>query len=82
MANKWKVWIDQKAFSEQVLKGEGVKAAIQDIANGCVNAAGEGYEAKPYVGKLRAGVIVAPVTTKAYYDNLRNNTLLKSLRGK
>lgn len=79
---KWKVWIDQKAFSKHVLKGDGVKKAVMEIGTQAVNAAGEGYMAKPYTGKYRAGVIVAPETAKAYYDNLRNNTLLKSLRGK
>ena len=79
---KVKVWIDQKAFRDNVLKSQATQKALADIGNQVVNAAGDGYEAKPYVGKLRAGVIVSPVTTEAYYDNLRNNTLLKALRGK
>lgn len=82
MASKWKVWIDPKAFRDNVLKGEEIKKALNDVSSQTLNAAGEGYKAKPYVGKNRAGVIVAPETAEAYYDNLRNNTLLKSLRGK
>lgn len=82
MASKWKVWIDQKAFRENVLKGDETKKAINDAANRALNACGEGYKAKPYDGKLRAGVVIAPETAEAYYDNLRNNTLLKAIRGK
>ena len=61
---------------------EEIKKALNDVSSQTLNAAGEGYKAKPYVGKNRAGVIVAPETAEAYYDNLRNNTLLKALRGK
>lgn len=82
MANKWKVWINQKAFSQQVLKSAEIQKAVNNIANQAVAVAGEGYKVKPYIGKLRAGAIVAPDTAEAYYDNLRNNTLLKSIRGK
>lgn len=82
MGQKWKIWIDQKAFSNNVLKSPETQQAIRAIADNAVNAAGEGYKAKSYVGKYRAGAIVAPETAKAYYDNLRNNTLLKSIRGK
>lgn len=78
---KWKVYIFQDKFSQEVLKSAEVKAALNNIANDVVRAAGPGYKAKPYVGPLRAGVIVAPDTSEAYYDNLRNNTLLKSIRG-
>ena len=84
MANKpqWKVWIDKKAFSENVLKSAEVKAALNEVATNALKVAGEGYKAKPYTGRYRAGVIVAPDTPEAYYDNLHHNTLLKSIRGK
>lgn len=82
MASKWKVWIDPTAFSQNVLKGEEIKKALKDAGDRAVRAAGTGYKSKPFDGAKRAGVTVAPETAEAYYDNLRNNTLLKALRGK
>ena len=81
MANKWKVWIEPTAFRDGVLKSAETQKAINDVAEQIKNAAGEGYIVKPYVGKNRVGAIVAPDTPKAYYSNLRNNTLLKAMKG-
>lgn len=81
MANKWKVWIEPSAFREGVLKSADTQKAINDVAEQIKNAAGEGYAKKPYVGRNRAGAIVYPDTPKAYYSNLRNNTLLKAIKG-
>ena len=78
---KWVVTLNSAGIKE-VLKSQEVKSALNDVANKTLNAAGEGFKAKPYTGKNRAGVIVAPETAEAYYKNLRNNTLLKALRGK
>ena len=78
---KWVFKLDYAAFREGILKGDGIKKELNNKATQIVNAAGEGYKQKPWTGQRRAGVLVAPDTAKAYYDNLRNNTLLKSIKG-
>lgn len=59
-------------------------AAMQDILKGYAtkikNNAGTGYEQDVYVGKNRANAQVWAETNEAKADNLKNNTLLKSVR--
>lgn len=74
-----KVWIDKNAFSEEVLKGSGIKAVLQDAADKTVANAGEEYEAEVKVGARRATARVKPGTAHAFYSNRKHNTLLKAV---
>lgn len=78
---KVKVWIDKKAFSDVVFKGEELKQVVSDEANAIQGRAGEGYEAETKIGANRVYAVVRAATPKAYYSNLKHNTLLKSIGG-
>lgn len=57
--------------------------SMQDILNKKADQvaknAGDGFEALVRVGKTRASVKIHPETPKAYYSNLKHNSLLKAL---
>lgn len=64
----------------QLLKCEELCDGMQSIGDSIVSRAGGGFEADTQVGKKRAHTFIRAVTTEAYYDNLKNNTLLKALQ--
>lgn len=78
---KWNVWIDKKAFSDGVLKGEGLEAVIRQKADEIQKRAGVDYKAVTKRGVFRSYAVVVPATPKGVNDNLKNNTLLKALGG-
>ena len=72
-----------------VLKSDGIRALMKDagimsvcenIAGGMLNRCGSGYAMEQKVYQTRGGFIVYPDDAEAFYDNLRNNTLLKAVR--
>lgn len=72
------------------LNWDGVRELMQspEMVNVCKqyaekirNKAGSGYEISTHVGKTRANASVIAVSHKAKNDCLKNNTLLKALRG-
>ena len=76
---KVKVWIDRDAFSEVVLKGDGLKALVRSAADAVVDNAGDEFEATVNVGSRRVNARVHPATAHAYYSNRKHNTLLKAM---
>lgn len=55
-------------------------AILSEEAGKIVQRAGDGFEAEePYHGTGRANVRVKPSNAKAYYHNLKHNTLLKAI---
>ena len=80
MAKKWKVWIDKKDFSENVLKADFMEEAIRKEAETIRNRCGDGYAAAVSVGEKRTIGRVYPETREAKRDNYANNTLLKAVK--
>ena len=64
----------------ELLKCDALCEGMQSIGSGVAARAGDGYEADTQIGKKRAHTFVKPTTKQAYYDNLKNNTLLKALQ--
>lgn len=64
----------------QLLKCSELCDGMQAIGNNVASRAGVGFIADTSVGKKRAHTFVRPDTAEAYYDNLKNNTLLKALQ--
>jgi hypothetical protein len=74
-----------------VINSEGVIALMKSsemlegctsIAEGIVSRLGDGYAVDPYPGgKTRINVGIKPTTPQTYYDNLKNNTILKAVQG-
>ena len=75
-----KVVLNKKNIRDLLLKGEGTKKMIDDLAKGIANRAGEGYEYDSYVGRNRVNTSVRTKSLDAVQDNAENNTLLKSLK--
>lgn len=80
---KYKVKVDlNRKEVNRLLNCKPITNVLEELAQTIANTAGEGYEAGfVYYGKKRPNVTVRPVTKKAYKDNLKNNTLVKSISG-
>ena len=66
---------------KEMLKSSGAQSVCMEYASRIQSRCGDGYETDTYVGQNRVNCGVYPATGKAYYDNLRNNTLLKAMGG-
>lgn len=62
-----------------LLKGEEMKAMLEDITGSMVSRCGNGYEADVHNAGTRIIGSVAAETFEARRNNLKNNTILKSL---
>ena len=65
----------------ELLQCAEIEATCRELAEGVASRAGDGYTVDTHVGKTRVNAMVSADTRDAYYDNLRNNTLLKALGG-
>jgi hypothetical protein len=78
--NNVKIKLDSAGVRE-LLKSQGIAGKCQEIAQRVASAAGDGYEASLRKYPERTGAAIHPDGAKAYYDNLRNNTLAKAIKG-
>lgn len=65
----------------ELLKGEELRGECEKYARSIQSAAGPDYEMETRSYPERSGAAVYPANESGYYDNLRNNTLVKSLGG-
>ncbi|NLL91200.1 MAG: hypothetical protein GX222_02125 [Ruminococcaceae bacterium] len=83
MAKKLYIKLNKKGVGE-LLKSQEVQDLLMKEASATIERCGdygEGYNQKVVVGKNRAVATVKAETYEAKRDNLKNNTLLKALRG-
>ena len=64
----------------ELLKSPEMQALLKERASEVAGRAGAGYDSDVFVGRNRANASVFATTKKAQRDNLKNNTILKSLR--
>lgn len=74
-----KIILNREGIKE-LLKSSEFEKICEDMAHDIADRAGDGYEVSTYQGKNRVNASVKAETPRAYYDNLKNNTLLKALR--
>ena len=74
MSSKIRVKLN-KAGVRELLKSSEMQTICMEHAHRIQQTAGIDYEAGE-----RAGAAVYPANDKGYYDNLKNNTLLKAVR--
>lgn len=82
MANL-KVVINRDAIRDQLLRSPQTAAFCEEIANGIAGRASKGkddYGTKVYYGRNRVNVSVSTTSAEAVEDNLKNNTLLRSMQ--
>jgi hypothetical protein len=65
----------------ELLKSPEMMGLCKNIANGIAGRAGDGYMVTTYTGTNRVNASVYAVTEEARRDNLKNNTLLKAVKG-
>lgn len=80
--SKVKFVLNKKGVSELLLCEE-MKAILEEYGNAALNRCDEGYDYKLDVGagKKRLHANIRANGYKAYYHNLKSNTLLKALKG-
>lgn len=66
---------------QEMLKSVGAQSVCAEHAKRVLARCGDGYEMDTYIGQRRVNCGVYPATAKAYYKNLKENTLLKALGG-
>lgn len=67
-----------RAGVRELMQSQEMQDVLVEFAGQVADKAGDGYSV--YVGANRANVSVRTETEEAYYDNLDNNTLEKSIR--
>ena len=80
MGKKIKVILNRSGVRE-LLRSEEMKNICAEHASGIMERCGSGYEMDTYTGKNRVNAMVTATTYQARADNMRNNTLLKAVRG-
>ena len=69
-----------RAGVAELMKSKDMQKVLERYATKARNKAGRGYEQDLYVGRNRANARVWAATKEAQSENLKNNTLLKSVR--
>lgn len=82
MSKKVKFALDREGVRELMLSDE-MKNILDELGNATLARTDQGYEYKLDVGKgrTRLHANIKADSYKAYYHNLKSNTLLKALKG-
>lgn len=80
MADKVKIVLNTAGVRE-LLKSQELMAVCSEHADTIAQRCGSGYETSTYTGKNRVNAMVAASTYQAKADNMKNNTILKAVRG-
>lgn len=79
MSKKFKFVLNREGV-RQLLNGNAMSSELSRLGENVRERAGEGYKLSLVQSSDRKKAIVEVDTPKAFYDNLRNNTLLKALK--
>lgn len=66
---------------KELLKSSAMKSICEEQASAILQRVGSGYSMDSQVGKNRVNAMVKAESFEAMHDNLKNNTLLKAVRG-
>jgi hypothetical protein len=79
MAKEFEVKLISSGVRE-LLRSGAIAGECTKQASRIRDRAGDGYTQETYIAQTRAVSIVKAGSAKAYYDNLKNNTLLKAVK--
>lgn len=79
MRSNYKVKLNKSGVRE-LLKSSEAKSLCVGLAQEVQTRAGDNYVAEERNYPERTGAVVRPANADGHYDNLANNTLLRSLR--
>lgn len=75
-----RVVLNREAVREQLLRSSEMLGICQELAEGIAGRAGkDGYEVTTYVGRNRVNASIVTTSEETTNDNLKNNTLLRSM---
>lgn len=77
--NKVEFELNRKGVAD-LMKSSSMQKVLENYATGIRNRSGAGYEQDMHVGKNRANARVWASTQQAHSDNMKNNTILKSVK--
>lgn len=77
--SKMEFKLNRKGVAE-LMKSGNMQSILKQHATNIKNRSGSGYEQDMHVGKNRANARVWAETPQAKSDNLKNNTILKSVK--
>lgn len=69
-----------RAGVRELLRSDEMKGHLTEIAEAVRDRAGDGYTVTSHTGKNRANASVFAESFEAKRDNMKNNTLLRSLQ--
>lgn len=78
---KVKIKLNRPAI-RKIMLSENMQNCLQSEADKVMSSLGNGYECDAFKGKNRINIGIRAATFEAKSDNLKNNTLLKSLHFK
>lgn len=81
MSLRVKVVLNKDAVRSQLLKSPEMMAVCEERAREIAARCGDGYAVDTHQGKTRVNAMVYADTYEAYRDNLKNNTILKAVKG-
>lgn len=70
-----------KSGVRELMTSPEMQSFLKGKATAILGRLGEGYEQDLYIGRNRANAMVSANTYKAKRDNLKNNSILKAVRG-
>ena len=70
-----------RAGVRELLRSKDMMDICSEYASAAVSRCGDGFEMSTHVGKNRVNAEIKATTPKAYFKNLKNNVILKSLGG-
>lgn len=79
MASKFKVWIEPAGMNA-VRNSPEVQKWLEETGNAIAGRANGDYRVEVKTGKTRAHCNVIADSVATYYDNLKNNSLLKAMK--
>lgn len=80
MAEKVKFQLNREGV-RQLLRSDEMERALEDYASSAWSRLGPGYEFGSYFGKNRVNVEIRAETYQAKRENLKNNSILKAVKG-
>lgn len=80
MSGKVKIELNRAAVRE-LLRSSEMQSICKELADGIAGRVGSGYEVTTHTGKNRVNASVNATSYEAKRDNMKNNTLLKAVRG-
>lgn len=76
-----KIELNQDGIRE-LLQSEEVMSLLESQADGIVGTASGSYDTNAFIGKTRATVTISTTDAATYHRNLKDNELLKMLKGR